>query len=330
MTPEFRHEPDSEPFLPTNSADRVQMDRTRAVVAVSFGALAVALAIAAVATDRAALVLLAAVAAVASAAVASEAAWRRLFGHSTRAELEAATLRLDEERRKALERASRYEAEAIRARHDLAAAMRIRPDGLDPAPPAGPDVASADDQPAADSVPGDGGLLGGSLLGDPDDDEPPTDRLLDAETGVFSQLFFEASLEKRVSAARRGMRHLSLAVVDVVTGVAEGTVEPADPRIVARTMTAVFRDADTIARAEDGTFLLLFEDTPETGAVWTMERFRRRLADENPGHTTWVGISCYPAYGFNAEQLVDQAHDALAHAREWRQDRIEITAASPD
>src|SRR5690606_3042651 len=112
MTPVFRPEPGAEPFLPTNPADREQMDRTRAVVAVSFGVLAVALAIAAVATDRAILVLLAAVAAVASAAVASEAAWRRLFGRSTRAELEAATLRLDEERRKALERASRYEAEA--------------------------------------------------------------------------------------------------------------------------------------------------------------------------------------------------------------------------
>lgn len=312
------------------------MDRTRAVVAVSFGVLAVALAIAAVVTDRAVLVLLAAVAAVASAAVASEAAWRRLFGRSTRAELEAATLRLDEERRKALERASRYEAEAIRARHDLAAAMRTRADDLDPAADSpvaqggnggqgGTDAAPTTERPPAH--PGD---LGQPPVPGPDDLEPPTDRLLDAETGVFSQLFFEASLEKRVSAARRGMRHLSLAVVDVVTGVAEGTPRPADPKVVARTMTAVFRDADTIARADDGTFLLLFEDTPETGAVWTMERFRRRLADENPGHTTWVGISCYPAYGFNAEQLVEQAHEALVHAREWRQDRIEITAASPD
>ena len=40
---------------------------------------------------------------------------------------------------------------------------------------------------------------------------------LDSDTGVFSELFFIASLEKRVSAARRGMRHLSVAVVDVVT-----------------------------------------------------------------------------------------------------------------
>lgn len=323
------------------------MDRTRAVVAVTCGVLAVALAVAAVTTNRAVLVLVAAVAAVASAAVASEAAWRRLFGRSSRAELEAATVRLDEERRKALERASRYEAEAIRARHELAAAMRSRGGdatvGTDTtATYPETDLGAADvttdlgatgaettdpDAPGGIGAPGVPG--GGTAGADEPTSEAQTDRLLDAETGVFSQLFFEASLDKRVSAARRGMRHLSLAVVDVVTGVTEGRSDPADPRLVSRTMTSVFRDADTIARADDGTFLLLFEDTPETGAVWTMERFRRRLADENPGHTTWVGISCYPAYGFNADQLLGQAREALGHAREWRQDRIEITAANP-
>lgn len=309
------------------------MDRSRAVVAVGFGIVAVGLAVAAVVTDEAYLVLLAAVAAMGAAAVASEAGWRRLFGRRSRAELEATTVKLDEERRMALERASKYEAEAIRARHDLATAMRARgavtagepPDDEDVTPSAeeeGP--AGSDVEPAGHAGPGEAIDLTTQPA------ETQTDRLLDTDTGMFSQLFYEASLEKRVSAARRGMRHLSIAVVDVVTGVEDGRPMAADPKVVAKTMTAVFRDADTIARADDGTFLLLFEDTPETGAVWTMERFRRRLADENPGHTTWVGISCYPAYGFNAEQLLQQAHEALDRAREWRQDRIEITTASPD
>jgi predicted signal transduction protein with EAL and GGDEF domain len=318
------------------------MDRSRAVVAVGFGIAAVALAVAAVVTDEASLVLLAALAAVGSAAVASEAGWRRLFGRRSRSELEAATVRLDEERRKALERASKYEAEAIRARHDLATAMRARgavtagdeelgegrPD--EEGPTLDPEALATPDEPPAAPAPPSSTAIDLTAAEAESTGETQTDRLLDADTGMFSQLFYEASLEKRVSAARRGMRHLSIAAVDVVTGVEDGRPIAADPKLVARTMTAVFRDADTIARADDGTFLLLFEDTPETGSVWTMERFRRRLADENPGHTTWVGISCYPAYGFNAEQLLQQAREALDRAREWRQDRIEITTASPD
>lgn len=302
------------------------MDRTRAAVAVSCGIFAVALAIAAVLADEAWLVLAASLGAVASAVVASEAPWRRLLGRATRAELQAAAIRLDEERRKALERASRYEAEAIRARHDLAAAMRA---GAASSVGTSEQEAIGDRNMTAAENPSDNVQSGDASS--PEDLQP--DLLLDPTTGAFSQLFFEASLEKRVSAARRGMRQLSLAVVDVVEGTrgaADRSSPKADPKVVAATMSKVFRDADTIARAEDGTFLLLFEDTPETGAVWTLERFRRRLTDQDEGLTTWAGVSCYPAYGFNAEQLLAQAHEALERAREWPQDRIEITTASPE
>lgn len=283
------------------------MERTRAAVAVGFGAVAIAVAVTAVTTDHLILVAIAALLALASAFVASEAGWRLLTGRSSRAQLEEATARLEEERRAALEQANRYQAEAVKARQDLAAAMRAPDADDDPSP-------AIDEGRAPASPPA----------------EVQTDRLLDSDTGVFSELFFIASLEKRVSAARRGMRHLSVAVVDVVTDLDHPRPTPADPKLIAATMTAVFRDADTIARADDGTFLLLFEDTPETGAVWTMERFRRQLTDNHPDHTTWVGISSYPAYGFTAEQLLIQASDALDRAREWKQDRIEVTDAAPE
>ena len=41
-------------------------------------------------------------------------------------------------------------------------------------------------------------------------------------------------------------------------------------------------------------------------------------------------MSCYPAYAFDATQLVEQSLAALDAAREWRQDRIEVTTASPE
>lgn len=296
------------------------MDRNRAAVAVSFGVVAVALAVTAVVTDRTLLVLLAAVAATATAVMASESVWRRLFGTVSKADLQAAAIRLDEQRRKALEQASYYEADALRARRELAAAMSSDILGFDHEEhgDADPEESMPPSPPVA--VP----------FRAPAHGLPMTDHLLDAETGAFSEVFFAESLKKRVAAARRGMRHLSVVIVDVVQGASEARPLPADPTVVVRTMTAVFREADTIARADDGTFLLLFEDTPETGAIWTMERFRRRLADDNDGLTVWAGMSCYPTYGFTPEQLLQQAHDALDAAREWPADRVEVTDARPD
>jgi diguanylate cyclase (GGDEF)-like protein len=162
--------------------------------------------------------------------------------------------------------------------------------------------------------------------------EPTEDCLIDPETGLFNQLFFDASLVKRVSAARRALRPLSVAVAEVVVRVDDqgATDGPAPAPDVARTMLAVLREADLVARADDGRYLILLEDTPENGAVWTLERLRRRLVEILPGHTVRVGVSCYPAYGFSAAQLVAQARRALDGAREWHQDRIEVTAEDPD
>jgi PleD family two-component response regulator len=143
-------------------------------------------------------------------------------------------------------------------------------------------------------------------------------------------VFFGASLVKRVSAARRGLRPLSVAVLDVWVdfGTPASRQAPAEP--VAEVLIEVFREADTIARTPEGLYLVLLEDTPENGAVWSLERLRRRVSEALPNHTTWAGVSCYPAYGFDAEQLVAQARQALVLAKEWPQDRVEVTAESPD
>ena len=158
----------------------------------------------------------------------------------------------------------------------------------------------------------------------------PTDVIIDPDTGLFSQVFFDASLIKRISAARRGLRPLSIAVADVVLEVGTPHIHPAPARPVADVMVGVFREADTLARSKDGLYLILLEDTPENGAIWTLERLRRKIAEDLPGHTLWVGLSCYPAYGFDGNQLADQARRALESAREWQQDRIEVTTSDPD
>lgn len=66
------------------------------------------------------------------------------------------------------------------------------------------------------------------------------------------------------------------------------------------------------------------EDTPENGAIWTVERIRRRLVDEDSSLTVWAGVACYPAHAFDSSSIMKAAVVALDAAREWRQDRIEV------
>lgn len=182
-----------------------------------------------------------------------------------------------------------------------------------------------------------------SRLDSMDDDEPvatpappvapkPVDAssntLTDQSTGLFSQEYFDVALDARLSAARRHLRPVAVVLIEVVEGLPDSTPRAAAPLTVAESISATIRDADTACRMLDGRFGLVLEDTPENGAIWTVERIRRHLAGVNTGLTLWAGVACYPAHAFDAGEILAQADRALHAAREWRQDRIEV-ATSP-
>jgi GGDEF domain-containing protein len=158
-------------------------------------------------------------------------------------------------------------------------------------------------------------------------DVEPSAALTDVETGLFNEQFFRVTLETRVSAARRHLRPVAVVLVQVAKGVREGAIAPSEPGVVTEGVRATLRDADTACRLDDGRFALILEDTPENGAVWTVERIRRALAGNHAGHTLWAGIACYPAHAFDAWELFDRAARALDAAREWQQDRIEVATS---
>lgn len=148
--------------------------------------------------------------------------------------------------------------------------------------------------------------------------------LTDHSTGLFSQEYFDVALDARLSAARRHLRPVAVVLIEVVEGLADGSPRTAAPRTVADSISATIRDADTACRMTDGRFGLVLEDTPENGAIWTVERIRRHLAGISTGLTLWAGVACYPAHAFDAGEILTQADTALTAAREWRQDRIEV------
>jgi len=148
--------------------------------------------------------------------------------------------------------------------------------------------------------------------------------MTDSLTDLFNETFFLVTLDKRVAAARRGLRPLAAILLEVVEDAGSDTPKPIDPVVVADALLLTLRDADTACRLDDGRFAMILEDTPENGAVWTVERVRRRLSEHSTGSTLWAGVSCYPAHAFDSEHIMGQAEAALLGAREWRQDRIEV------
>ena len=101
---------------------------------------------------------------------------------------------------------------------------------------------------------------------------------------------------------------------------------PADPSTVAEAIRAhAARLGHRLPAATTARFAIILEDTPENGAVWTVERVRRNLVSRLRHHTMWAGVACYPAHAFDAPRSCwTRPRPALDSAREWKQDRIEV------
>jgi len=158
-------------------------------------------------------------------------------------------------------------------------------------------------------------------------DPTDTQLLADPETNLFSEAYFRVALDARIASARRHLRPVAVALLQVAEGTGTPGSPGAEPTKVTGAIRQTLRDADTACRMSDGSFALILEDTPENGAVWTVERIRRNLTSRYGQHTMWAGVACYPAHAFSTDELLDQASMALDAAREWKQDRIEVATA---
>lgn len=167
----------------------------------------------------------------------------------------------------------------------------------------------------------------GPVPSGPAHQQADTRLLADPETNLFSEAYFRVALDARIASARRHLRPVAIALMEVVEGLGTTGLRSADPGKVTGSIRQTLRDADTACRMTDGCFALILEDTPENGAVWTVERIRRNLTSRHGHHTLWAGVACYPAHAFSTDELLDQAQLALEAAREWKQDRIEVATA---
>ena len=140
--------------------------------------------------------------------------------------------------------------------------------------------------------------------------------LHEAESGLLNEEYFHAALPNRVATARRVLRPISVVLARIAT--------PEHARQVAFGLLDTLRESDTACRLDDGAFALILEDTPENGAVWTMERLRRLLSEQGTEVIIWAGVASYPAHALEAPALCSLATQALSDAMQWEQSRIEV------
>lgn len=146
-----------------------------------------------------------------------------------------------------------------------------------------------------------------------------TDGLRDETTGLLSEAYLRVALPNRVATARRVLRPISVAVLAVGSERAVTAVSYA--------LQDALRESDTVCRLDDGRFVVLLEDTPEDGAVWTLERTRRLLVEHGEQGVLWAGVASYPAHALEPDDLLAAAEAALAAARQWPTSRIEVAVA---
>lgn len=144
----------------------------------------------------------------------------------------------------------------------------------------------------------------------------PDAALHDPESGLLNEAYFHAALPNRVATARRVLRPISIVLTRLR--------EDGHARQVALGLLDTLRESDTACRLDDGGFALILEDTPENGAVWTMERLRRLLVDQGTEVVIWAGVASYPAHALESSELVVLAEAALRDAMQWEQSRIEV------
>ncbi|MDG2111591.1 MAG: hypothetical protein P8N02_03135 [Actinomycetota bacterium] len=153
--------------------------------------------------------------------------------------------------------------------------------------------------------------------------EPVGTQPFHMDSDLLTAEYFPIAVNNRLTAARRFLKPLAIVQMHVT---ADGDPATADTRASAVVLSTL-RDCDTAYVMGPGRLALVLEDTPESGAVWALERVRRSLATIDPSLTMWAGIACYPAHAMDNDKLMGQCEAALQRAREWPQERIEVALA---
>ncbi|MBW3668942.1 MAG: diguanylate cyclase [Actinobacteria bacterium] len=141
--------------------------------------------------------------------------------------------------------------------------------------------------------------------------------LVDPETRLPDDRFFELAVEGRVAAARRHLWPVTVVLLEIgVAADAKGHRPQADAvAAFGRLIQETLRESDIACRVGPLTFGLVLEDTAEEGGVWTAERLQIALAqDVTKVRRVAAGVASYPTHGLTADDVLARSQAALTRA----------------
>jgi diguanylate cyclase (GGDEF)-like protein len=148
--------------------------------------------------------------------------------------------------------------------------------------------------------------------------------LIDPESGLLDQRYFEVSLEHRVATARRHLQPVTLLLV-TLEGEEEDPAWKTTLVSFSSLLRETMREADTACRIGEASFAVVLEDTPEAGGVWAAERLRMALVRKGDTLVRLAaGVAAYPSHALAAPELLARAQAALNHARAAGCSQVEI------
>jgi len=164
----------------------------------------------------------------------------------------------------------------------------------------------------------------------------------DPLTGLFNHRYMEESLKREIATAKRKSRPLGIALCDLNQFKRFNDTFGRDAgdyalRQVAELINKHIRSSDIACRYEQDEIVLVFPEAPLAGVVMRARQLREAIFAMHLEYfgkplekiSVSFGVAVFPDHGNTSAELLHQAHCALALAKEFGNDRVQVAGAEP-
>jgi diguanylate cyclase (GGDEF)-like protein len=148
------------------------------------------------------------------------------------------------------------------------------------------------------------------------DEDGAIQRMVDAESGLPDQNFFELALESRLAAARRRLWPICVVELELFPDQPDNEQRMRDMVVgFAGVARLTLRGSDIACRVGTTSFALILEDTDERGGDLAVRRLIHACSSQEFGvRRLAAGVASYPNHGLTAQDVLSQAWIALGRA----------------